>query len=116
MKYSISIFVAMIMIGCSAIPLNPEAQRIRITHTEPGKECEFLGDVTGNQGNFFSGPYTSNENLETGARNSLKNKAAALGGDVIFMLTQRAGFTGGGHNSGGSQTNVTLSGSVYKCH
>lgn len=103
--------------GCSAIVLNPEALKIKVVVSEPSKKCKFLGDVTGSQGNFFTGGYTSNENLETGARNSLKNKAAALGGNVVHILTQRAGSTGSYGQYGGSsqQTNVTLSGNVYKC-
>ena len=106
------------MPGCAATALNhPDAAKIRITHVEPGKECKFLGDVTGNQGNFFTGAYTSNSNLETGARNDIKNKAAAMGGNVVAIITQRAGQTIGGNGlgAGGTQTNVTLSGNVYLC-
>lgn len=103
--------------GCAATPPVPGSERVRITTTEPGKECKFLGDVTGNQGNFLTGGVTSNENLETGARNNLKNKAVAMGGNVVLMLTQRAGQTGSYGQYGGSntQTNVTLSGNVYRC-
>lgn len=113
----ITAFVASTLAGCAAVPTNPGAERIRITNVEPAKECKYLGDVTGNQGNFFTGAYTSNENLETGARNDMKNKALAMGGNVIAILTQRAGQTGGGSSGGygSSQTNVTLSGNVYKC-
>ena len=109
--------VAFMLIGCAAASITPGAEKVRITSTEPGKECKFLGDITGNQGNFFTGAYTSNENLETGARNDLKNKAFAMGGNVVAILTQRAGQTGGGNSSGfgSQQTNVTLSGNVYKC-
>lgn len=55
--------------------------------------------------------------LETGARNDLKNKAFDMGGNVVTILTQRAGVTGSSSYYGGSaaQTNVTLSGNVYKC-
>jgi hypothetical protein len=109
--------IAVVLVGCAATPINPSAERIRLTTTEPAKECRFLGDATGNQGNLFTGPYTSNENLETGARNDMKNKAAAMGGNVVFILTQRAGHTGGGGRYGGGfhQTNVTMSGNVYHC-
>jgi hypothetical protein len=43
----------------------------------------------------------------------MKNKAAAMGGDVVVPMTNRAGYTAG--ESGASETNVTLSGNVYKC-
>ncbi len=89
------------------------AANVRITHNEPGKDCAFLGDVTGSQGNFLAGAITSNADLETGARNDLKNRAAALGGNVVYLLTQRAGQTGGKDHQ--EQTNVTLSGNVYRC-
>ncbi len=116
MKITI-VFLAAVMAGCAAAPLIPGSERVRITNSEPGKECKFLGDVTGIQGNFFSGPWTSNENLETGARNDLKNKAAALGGPVVAILTQRAGQTGSSGQYGGSieQTNVAIGGNVYSC-
>lgn len=111
------VFLAVIMSGCAAVPINPGAERVRITNVEPGKECKFLGDITGNQGNFITGPFTSNENLETGARNEIKNRAFALGGNVVAILTQRAGQTGSYGEYGGSsqQTNVVITGNVFLC-
>ncbi|WP_183004253.1 DUF4156 domain-containing protein [Achromobacter sp. UMC71] len=100
--------------ACAPTTLSPgAASNVRITHNEPGKECAFLGDVTGSQGNFLAGAITSNADLETGARNDLKNKAAGMGGNVVYLLTQRAGQTGGKDHL--EQTNVTLSGNVYRC-
>jgi hypothetical protein len=108
-------FVA--LTGCAATALQPGAERVRLTNNEPGSECQFLGDITGNQGNSFTGPFITNENLETGARHDLKNKAAAIGGNLVVLLTNRAGHTGALGDIGGSveQTNVTLSGNVYRC-
>lgn len=103
--------------GCSANSLQAGADKVRLTNNEPGKECKYLGEVTGNQGNFFTGEWTSNSSLETGARNDLKNQAAGMGGNVVSLLTQRAGQTGSIYDGAGSmaQTNVTLTGNVYKC-
>jgi len=112
MKKILMIACAMAMVGCAAIKPMAGADQVRLTNSEP-QGCTFLGDITGNQGNFFTGGYTSNADLETGARNDLKNKAAAMGGNVVYLLTQRAGQTGGGYS--GQQTNVTLSGNVYRC-
>ncbi len=102
--------------ACQAIPLQPGAEQVRLTNEQP-KDCKFLGDVTGNQGNFFTGDFTSNRTLETGARNDIKNQARGMGGNVVYLLTNRAGQSGSfGEGGGGiSQTNVTLSGSVYDC-
>ena len=117
MKKMTVVFLAAIVAGCAAVPIHPGAVGVRVTNSEPGKECKYLGDVTGSQGGSFAGPWTSNENLETGARNDIKNKAAARGGNVVSLLTQRAGLTGSSGQYGGSfqQTNVTLTSNVYRC-
>ncbi|MCF6193826.1 MAG: DUF4156 domain-containing protein, partial [Kangiellaceae bacterium] len=104
--------------ACQSIKLTPGAEQIRIALTKPSEQCEYLGDITGNQGDFFTGEFTSNENLETGARHDLKNKALKLGGNTVVLLTQRAGQTASfdpEFGGGSSQTNVTLSGNVYRC-
>ncbi len=102
------------LVGCAPTSIvSPVANTVRITHNEPGAECQFLGDVTGSQGDFLMGSITGNADLETGARNDLKNKAAALGGNRVYLLTQRAGQTGSDKRL--EQTNVTLSGNVYRC-
>ncbi|CBG89666.1 DUF4156 domain-containing protein [Citrobacter rodentium] len=117
MKFIIVVFSALLLSACSANSLKAGAGQVRITHNEPGKACSWLGDVTGSQGNFFTGGWTSNSNLETGARNDLKNQAWEMGGNLVVLLTQRAGQTGSAYQGSGSsqQTNVTLSGSVYRC-
>ena len=111
------VFLALALPGCAATPINPGAESVRLTNNEPGKDCKFLGDVIGNQGNIFTGPWTSNANLEAGARNDIKNRAAAMGGNLVTILTQRAGQTGSYGQQGGSsqQTNVVMTGNVYRC-
>lgn len=106
--------------SCAANPLIPTARTVRIVTTEP-TGCDYLGEVTGNQGDFFTGRFTSNADLETGARNDLKNQAARLGGNTVHLLTTRAADTGSfgvGRGSGGgssAQTNVVYVGTVYRC-
>ncbi len=105
-----------LLAACQATQVKPEAANVRITNNEP-QGCEYLGEVTGSQGNFFTGKYTSNENLEVGARNDMKNKAVTMGGNVIVMIANRAGQTGsyGQYGGGSQQTNVAYTGTVYKC-
>ncbi len=106
--------VAVPLAACAPVALNtPSATAVRLTNTEPGAQCKFLGDITGSQGDFLLGSITSNADLETGARNDIKNKAAAMGGNVVYVLTSRAGQTGTKDSL--AQTNVTLSGNVYRC-
>lgn len=104
-----SYFVA----SCSSTQLSEGSKKVRIIKQDP-TGCEYLGEVTGDQGNFFTGGFTSNANLEVGARNDMKNKAFEMGGDTIVLLSDRAGVTG---QDGGSQqqTNVVYTGTVYKC-
>lgn len=121
---SISALTVMIS-ACAAIPMDPQAARIVAAPDPAPKGCKYLGQVVGNQGNFFTGNYTSNRNLEEGAMNDLKNKAHKLGANYIQLITNRAGVTGsmsgsydrqGGFMSGGSaQTNVTNLGNAYHC-
>src|SRR4051812_9254343 len=91
----------LLVVGCAAAKIKPGADKVRFAHNEP-TGCKYLGEATGNQGNFFTGGWTSNSNLETGARNELKNKAAELGGNVVVLLTNRAGQTGSYGQYGGS--------------
>ncbi len=123
--------------GCSAIPLKPGAEQVMVTNAPASAACKFLGSATANQGNFFTGAYTSNKNLQAGAFNDLRNQAVALGGNrVVLLMTDAAstsssnimsagiggniGGSGGGigeveGGSSGQETNVALTGNVFNC-
>lgn len=120
--------IGLFVSGCSSIPLEPGANAIIASPNPAPQGCKYLGQVVGNQGNFFTGGFTSNRNMEAGAMNDLKNQANKLGANYIQIVTSRAGVTGsmggglnGGQNgynymSGGSeQTNVTNLGNAYRC-
>ncbi|KGP63185.1 membrane protein [Legionella norrlandica] len=126
MKKLLSISVITLVIsGCAAIPADPQSDRVIASPNPAPKGCKYVGQVVGNQGNFFTGGFTSNRNLEEGAMNDLKNKASKKGANYIQLVTTRAGVTGsmsgtldhsGGYMSGGSQqTNVTNLGNAYIC-
>lgn len=116
---------SLIIGGCASIPADPQANRVISTPNPAPKGCKYLGQVVGNQGNFFTGGFTSNRNLEEGAMNDLRNKASKLGANYIQLITNRAGITGStsgsfhngnGYVGGGSQqTNVTNLGNAYSC-
>jgi hypothetical protein len=117
--------LTVLITACAAIPMDPQANRIIAAPNPAPKGCKYMGQVVGNQGNFFTGGYTSNRNLEEGAMNDLKNKANKLGANYIQLITNRAGVTGsmggsfdrqGGYMSGSTaQTNVTNLGNAYLC-
>ena len=49
------------LVGCASVELESGAQQVKIVTNEP-QGCEYLGEVTGSQGDFFTGAFTSNAN------------------------------------------------------
>ncbi|WP_423381318.1 DUF4156 domain-containing protein [Burkholderia sp. LMG 32019] len=118
MRSGCLLFLPAALAACVPLALSSAGSGVRIVTTDPGGTCRHLGDVTGSQGNFLTGGFIPDTSLETGARNDLKNRAAALGGNVVVLLTQRAAQSGsfdGGEGGYLRQTGVTLTGSVYRC-
>ena len=116
MRNTCTLFCLAALVSCASVELESGAQQVKIVTNEP-QGCEYLGEITGSQGDFFTGDFTSNANLETGARNDMKNRAYKLGANTVQMLTNRAGQTGSMGQGSGSmeQTNVTYTGVAYKC-
>lgn len=108
-KFSLLGMLSLFIAGCASVSLEPQANRVFVSPNPPPKECHYLGQIVGNQGNFFTGTYTSNKNLEEGAMNDLKNKAHKLGANYVQIVTSRAG---GNYQN---QTNVTNVGNAYAC-
>lgn len=107
-----------LLTSCAAITLKPGAEKVFMTFKSPAKSCEFIGMVQGSQGNFFTGGWTSNSNLQQGASNDIRNKAFTMGANYVELLTDRASQTGNyDPNFGGSsqQTGVLQSGNAFKC-
>lgn len=107
------------LFGCSATKLDSGAESVIVI--PPSQQlpanCKYLGQVTGNQGNFVTGGWTSNATMASGSMNDLRNQASKLGANYVQLLTNQAGDTGGGgFGSGGyQQTNVTNVGNAYSC-
>lgn len=99
-----------VLAGCSATPVTQQGAQVEIV-TEKPANCRALGEVVGSQGNVFSGDWTSNENLMTGARNDLRNKTAALGGNVV-QIQQNMNAT---HPYSAGAVKSTLIGTAYAC-
>ena len=103
--------------GCESIELESGASSVEVVLEKP-TSCKYLGQVRGAQGNFFTGGWTSNANLEQGAMNQLRNEAAKIGADTVYVITNRASNTcsGGRYGGGFQQTGTTLIGNAYKCN
>lgn len=104
---------ALLLSGCAATQVTLGAERVRLSNSEPGKECTFLAEATVTQADFRGGHYTSDADLEMGTQSDLKNKAAAMGGNYVTNLTSRGGYTKS--LASDHQTNVTIAGNVYHC-
>lgn len=120
-KVSLAVISAVFMSGCASIPVQPQATGVITSPNPAPRVCKYIGQVVGNQGNFFTGGWTSNKNLELGAMNDLKNQASKMGANYVQLINSRAGNTGSissynGYVSGGmQQTNVTNIGNAYSC-
>src|SRR5437773_9744065 len=91
--------LTVVVSGCASIQLDSRATRVIASPNPAPKGCKYVGQVIGNQGNFFTGGFTSNRSLEEGSMNDMKNQAAKLGANYIQIVTNRAGITG---SAGGS--------------
>jgi hypothetical protein len=67
MKIAYLIAIVLFVCACSAINAQRGAELVRVTNREPGRECKFLGDVTGSQGNRFTGGFTSDAGSNLGS-------------------------------------------------
>ncbi|AUG99335.1 DUF4156 domain-containing protein [Pectobacteriaceae bacterium CE70] len=106
----IGLAAATLLAGCSTTnELSAAGQAVQFTQTKPGNECQLLGSVTGTQSNWFSG---GNEGSSMrGAANDLRNKAAAMGGNVIYGIsTPSQNFL-----SSFAPLDSKMQGQVYKC-
>lgn len=81
-KTAVAFASAIVLAGCAATTATPQGASVEIT-TERPNNCRAVGEVVGSQGNVFSGDFTSDEKLMQGARNDLRNKAAAMGANVV---------------------------------
>ena len=106
-KTSLNLLLLLLLVGCSAKnTLEPSASKVRIyNNIEDKNTCKYLGDVIGTEGVLYNYLFISNHDLTMGARNDLRNKAHALGGNVIEIDNNRLGY----------QTSTVYVGNVYNC-
>ena len=98
--------------ACAATTAEPGAELVELVNEPPRTTtCSYLGEISGSQGNWFTGDFTSNENLVVGARNDLRNKALELGGNTIYIQD----LVHSSSTDSLGTTNVTAIGKVYKC-
>lgn len=110
-KALLGLSAAMLLAGCSSTnELSAAGQQVKFTDTKPAAECQLVGEVTGTQSNWLSGNGGEGSSMR-GAANDLRNKAAAMGGNVIY------GATSPTQNllSSFAPLDSKMVGQVYKC-
>lgn len=100
--------------ACAAKPINPGAERIFVSLNPPPPDCQFLGEVYGSQGNFWTAEFTSDRNILTGARNEMRNHALSLGANYVKVETQSHSSNTADHSLGGTYASVVF-GNAYRC-
>ncbi|MGV3344514.1 DUF4156 domain-containing protein [Enterobacteriaceae bacterium LUAb1] len=103
--------IVLLLAGCSNHhKLSDAGQRVRFTDKQPSSQCQSLGQVTGIQSNWLTGTGVENSSLR-GAANDLRNRAAAMGGNVIY------GAVSPSENFWSSfvPLDSKMTGQVYKC-
>ncbi|ERK05772.1 putative membrane protein yjeI [Serratia fonticola AU-P3(3)] len=110
-KALLGLSAAVLLAGCSSTnELTAAGQQVKFTDTKPAAECQLVGEVTGTQSNWLSGSGGEGSSMR-GAANDLRNKAAAMGGNVIY------GATSPSQNllSSFAPLDSKMIGQVYKC-
>lgn len=76
----------LLLAGCTTTTdISAAGSQVRFSEEQPGAECQKLGEVTGVQSNWMTGVGNESSSMR-GAANDLRNKAAALGGNVIYGI------------------------------
>ncbi|MGF1735343.1 DUF4156 domain-containing protein [Photobacterium satsumensis] len=100
--------VSLVLVGCAAPSeeLLPQANQVRVLTTNllNLEKCSWVGEVTGNEGHWYSYLFYSNDLLIQGAVNELKNNAYQMGADTVVIMSPH-NFT----------TSVSLLGTAYDC-
>ena len=100
--------------ACASKPVYPGAETIFVSRNMPAKTCQFLGEVQGSQGNFWTAEFTSDRNILSGARNEMRNQALSLGANYVRLETESNSHNTGGHSLGGTFASVVI-GNAYFC-
>ena len=103
-----------LLIGCAADPIQPGGDDILLSKEAAPDGCEYLDEVQGSQGNFWTANFTSDTNLIMGARNNLRNAALALRANYVKIETESFSHNTSDDSLGGTYSAVVI-GNAYRC-
>ncbi|CDL81435.1 DUF4156 domain-containing protein [Xenorhabdus szentirmaii] len=74
----------LLLAGCTTThELTSAGANVRFVDAQPGSDCQQLGEVVGIQSNWFNSASNESSSMRSAA-NDLRNKAAEIGGNVIY--------------------------------
>ena len=100
--------------ACAASPMLPGSETILVSKDPAPAGCEFLGEVQGDQGNFWTAEFTSDADLINGARNQMRNAAHQLEANYVKIETESFSDNTGDDSFGGTYSAVVI-GNAYRC-
>jgi hypothetical protein len=101
--------LVILLTACAAKPILPGAEKVMLSNEKPDSECEFIAEVSGGQGNWWTDDITSSKNVAKGSRNDLRNEALKIGANYVYIQQ-----TSGSQTYLGGST-MALIGNAYKC-
>lgn len=104
---------ALLLFGCMAKALSPAGGRVALVGEVPAG-CTRLGEVVGLSPGGMRGDMSSPHDLELGARNDLRNRAAALGADTV-QTTAREGIVTHSFAGHARPSQVRQTGVAFRC-
>ena len=100
--------IALALMGCSSPSTLPAASsddvQIRFDSQFNPEQCEYLGEVTGSEGHWYSYLFYTNDAMMHGAMADLKNNAALLNADTVYMISPQD-----------FATSFSVLGTAYRC-
>ena len=108
------LLLALPLAACAAKPLLPGGGTVMLSKEPPPATCEYVAEVRGAQGNFWTAEFTSDANLIAGARNELRNNALALRANYVKIETESFSHNTADRSLGGTYSAVVI-GNAYRC-
>lgn len=98
--------LAALITGCVTFP-TPESEQVKVIwdNNDFIQQCEQKATVFGSEGHFYDFWLHADKDMLWGAINQMRIKAAALGGNVLYL-----------YPSLNFSSSVTLMGNVYVCN
>ena len=114
-RFLLILSIPILAAGCAAAPLmSADASQVLVTRNAPGEECQFVGEVLGSQGNFWTAEFTSDEDLVRGARNRMRDEAYDLGANFVQIELENQSHNTSDESFGGVYSSVII-GNAYLC-